>query len=233
MAAGDPAGPWLVGLGAALAVLTSFGLRTRIPAPAVTALLAAGGGAVGWGGMLLQPAPPVSQSVFAVVALAVFVPFHVRVVVGPFGPRRASRARRPMSQRFQILEHTADVGLRALAQTAEELFEALGEGLATLQGAWFPGEGTERRVIVEAPDREALLAAWLDELLYLQESEDAVFASIAVDLVGDTRLEARVMLAPRGDRSLEGVGVKAATYHRLEVGREPDGAWVARVYLDV
>lgn len=139
-----------------------------------------------------------------------------------------------MSQRFEILEHTADVGLRARARTAEELFEALGEGLATLQGAWFPGEGTVGRVmLVVAPDRAALLVAWLDELLYVQESEDAVFGSIVVDLVRETRLEAQVTLAPRGDRSLEGVGVKAATYHRLEVAREPDGTWVAQVYLDV
>jgi hypothetical protein len=90
MAAGDPAGPWVVGLGAALAVLTSFGLRTRFPAPVVAALLGISGAAIGWGGMLLQPDPPVWQAVFAVVALAVLVPFHVRVVVGPFGPRRAS-----------------------------------------------------------------------------------------------------------------------------------------------
>jgi SHS2 domain-containing protein len=138
-----------------------------------------------------------------------------------------------MTERFEILEHTADVGLRARAGTAEELFEALGEGLASLQGAWFPGEGSERRVIVEAPDPEALLVAWLDELLYQQEAEDAVFSSLAVDLVEDTRLEARVGLAPREDRRLEGVGVKAATYHRLQVTREPEGGWLAQVYLDV
>jgi SHS2 domain-containing protein len=139
-----------------------------------------------------------------------------------------------MSQRFEILEHTADVGLRARAETLEELFEALGEGLATLQGAWFPGEGTEGRVmLVVAPDRAALLVAWLDELLYIQESEDAVFVSIVVDLVRETRLEAQVTLAPRGDRSLEAVGVKAATYHRLEVSRKPEGTWEAQVYLDV
>jgi len=139
-----------------------------------------------------------------------------------------------MTERFEILEHTADVGLRARAATREEVFEAMGEGLATLQGAWFPGEGTEGRVMmVVAPDRAALLVAWIDELLYIQESEDVVFASIVVDRVAETQIEAQVTLAPRGDRSLEGVGVKAATYHRLEVAREPGGTWVAQVYLDV
>lgn len=138
-----------------------------------------------------------------------------------------------MTDRFEILEHTADIGLQARASTREELYEAMGEGLATLQGAWLSDGGTERPVTVEAPDPEALLVSWLDELLYLHEAEDAVFAGLAVDRVDDTSLSARVRLAPRGDRELEGVGVKAATYHRVEVIREPDGRWLGRVYLDV
>ncbi|MGH2683739.1 MAG: archease [Actinomycetota bacterium] len=138
-----------------------------------------------------------------------------------------------MTERFEILEHTADIGLRARAPTREELFDALGEGLATLQGAWFPDTGEERRVEVEAPDPAALLVSWLDELLYLQEVEDAVFAGLAVDRVDDTSLSARVRVAPRGERELEGVGVKAATYHQVQVRREPDGGWSGQVYLDV
>lgn len=138
-----------------------------------------------------------------------------------------------MTQRFEILEHTADIGLQVRASTREELYEAMGEGLATLQGAWFPDDGTERPVTVEAPDREALLVSWLDELLFLHETEDAVFSGLTVERVDDTSLTGRVRLSPRGDRELEGVGVKAATYHRVEVAPEPNGGWLGRVYLDV
>jgi SHS2 domain-containing protein len=137
-----------------------------------------------------------------------------------------------MTDRFEILEHTADIGLRARAATREEVFEALGEGVATLQGAWFPDGGAERRVEVEAMDSAALLVSWLDELLYLHEAEDAVFAGVVVDRVDDTTVAARVWLVPRGDRELEGVGVKAATYHRVRLSRDPDG-WAGQVYLDV
>jgi SHS2 domain-containing protein len=50
--------------------------------------------------------------------------------------------------------------------------------------------------------------------------------------VGDDRLGARVLVAARGERELDDVGIKAATYHRLRV--EPEGdAWLAQVYLDV
>jgi hypothetical protein len=80
-------GVGVVVLGAVAGIAVSFLLRTRLPAAAVAALLAASGAAIGWGGMTLQPDPPLPQVVFAVLMLAVLVPFHVRIVVGPFGPR--------------------------------------------------------------------------------------------------------------------------------------------------
>lgn len=137
-----------------------------------------------------------------------------------------------MTGGFRFLEHTSEVGIRATGDSCEEIFGQVAEGVAELLGAWFPGHGTERPVTVTAGDREALLAAWVDELLYLHESEDAVFGAFRVERVDQGRLEGSVSMAPRADRVLEGVGVKAATYHRLGVAREGD-RWVAQVYVDV
>jgi SHS2 domain-containing protein len=134
--------------------------------------------------------------------------------------------------RFEILEHTADVGLRLTGDTVGELFEAAGRGLASLQDAWEPGKGREVTVDVSADDRAALLVAWLDELLFLSEREDGVFGGFHVESVGDDVLRASVLLSPSaGPR--EGVGIKAATYHRLRLEQEQNGAWGADVYLDV
>jgi SHS2 domain-containing protein len=135
--------------------------------------------------------------------------------------------------RFEVLEHTADVGLRLTGDSPEEVLEAAAEGLATLQGAWFPGEGEDHPVTVAAADLPGLLAAWLDELLYLQESRDAVFGGVSVRLAEDAGAEGAVRLAPRGDRELESVGVKATTLHRIRFDRDPNGTWSADVYLDV
>ena len=137
-----------------------------------------------------------------------------------------------MTARFEILEHTADVGLRLHGATREEVFEAAGEGFATLQDAWFPPEGDGRELRVTADDLGALLVAWLDELLYLHEAEDVVFGGIDVDYAADQELRAFVAVAPRGSRVLEGVGIKATTYHRLRFERA-NGGWLAEVYLDV
>jgi protein archease len=135
--------------------------------------------------------------------------------------------------RFEILEHTADVGIEATGDSCEEAFAAAAEGLATILGAWFPGTGELREVIVEAPDREALLVGWLDELIYLHEAEDLVFGGFDVRTVGERELAAAVRARLAAGREVEGTGVKAATFHRLEVAQRPDGSWVARVYLDV
>lgn len=78
----------LVVASAVVAVIAAFPLRTRLPAWATAFLLAAAGAGLGWGGMLLQPDPPVWEVVLTVVLLAILVPFHVRIVLGPLGARR-------------------------------------------------------------------------------------------------------------------------------------------------
>ena len=136
-----------------------------------------------------------------------------------------------MTGSFELLEHTADIGIRAGGDTLEDAFAAAAEGLASILGAWFPGEGESSVVRVEGRDPEALLVAWLDEILFLRETRDAVFGGFEVRSVG-RGLDALVRVAPAAGRRIEGQGVKAATYHRLEVRRGPEGAETV-VYLDL
>ena len=137
-----------------------------------------------------------------------------------------------MTGRFELLEHTADIGLHLTGDTPAEVLEAAAEGLAHLEEAWFPGEGTDRHVRLSAADLPAVLVSWLDELLYLRDAEDAVFGAFSIEEVTGSDVRARVRVAPRGDRILDSIGVKAATYHGLRF--EPvNGGWVADVYLDV
>ena len=131
---------------------------------------------------------------------------------------------------FEIIEHTADVGIRAFGATLEELFEQTARGLFDILDAWHPGDGEEIRIELEPADRAGALVDWLNELLFLQDTRDIVFRNLGVGKV-EGGLSATVSVGPRDD-TLEGTAVKAATWHQLEV--EPDGAgWRARVYLDV
>lgn len=138
-----------------------------------------------------------------------------------------------MTGTYEILEHTADVGIGATGGTLEELFEAAADGLIELLDARSQAEGERRELLVDAPDREALLVGWLDELLYLHEAHGLAYTRFDVHSVSDDQVSASVTVAPGGDEEREGVAIKAATFHGLEVSPQADGTWRARVYLDV
>ncbi|MGZ4132921.1 MAG: archease [Actinomycetota bacterium] len=134
---------------------------------------------------------------------------------------------------FAFLEHTADVGIRAWGPSVAAAFEEAARGLATLMGATAPSPGRSVPIHVEAHDTEALLVAFLDELVFLFETEEGQgLASLDVRLRSATALDADVVLAPL-DAAGEGLLVKTATYHRLAVTVRPDGSAEAEVYLDV
>ncbi|MBI4259629.1 MAG: hypothetical protein HY658_03590 [Actinobacteria bacterium] len=83
----DALGIGLVAGGAALGIALAFLLRARLPGPAVAVGLGAAGALIGAGGLLLQERAGPADWVVAVAGLAVLVPFHVRVVLGPLGRR--------------------------------------------------------------------------------------------------------------------------------------------------
>src|SRR5437763_17218002 len=90
-------------------------------------------------------------------------------------------------------------------------------------------EGEERREVeVSAEDRPALLAAWLEELVFLAESEG--FVALRLEWI---ELRADALSAEVSGRYDEPPPlVKAVTYHGLVFAEHP-GGYVARVVLDV
>jgi SHS2 domain-containing protein len=128
---------------------------------------------------------------------------------------------------YRWIDHTAEVELAIVAATEREVLADALTALGELLGA--DGEPSElRTVAVSAPDRPALLAAWLEELVFLAESEGFEPLTVeSLDLVGDA-LEATVAGRLGDPPPL----VKAVTYHRLAF--EPAGSgFRASVVLDV
>ena len=75
----------------ALGLLTAFALRTRLRGAVVVGLLAAAGAALGTGALLAQDDPSAADWWATLIGLAVLVPFHARVVLGPLGAAGGSR----------------------------------------------------------------------------------------------------------------------------------------------
>jgi SHS2 domain-containing protein len=116
-----------------------------------------------------------------------------------------------------------DVFLDALAAVAELL-----DGDEDDESGQRGVEIVERAVSLEAPDRARLLAAWLDELAFLAETEGFVPASASGLGLGEAELTATVHGRIASPRHL----IKATTYHHLRF-EAVDGRWQARAILDV
>jgi SHS2 domain-containing protein len=125
------------------------------------------------------------------------------------------------------IDHTAELEIELEAPTEESLFAEAATALAELLGAEGDAAGA-RLVEVEAGDRAALLAAFLEELVFLAESEGLVATAVRGVQLGEGR--ARVELeVVRGDPPHL---VKAITYHRLTFERH-GGGYRATAVLDV
>jgi SHS2 domain-containing protein len=133
---------------------------------------------------------------------------------------------------YEYFEHTADVGIKAYGETLEDIFSEAARGLTSVVCDLRKIKPVEVRAItVEAPDLEQLLVAWLGEMLFYMDTEQLLLCEHEVKIDEGWTLHA----TSRGERmdadrhGLKG-GIKAVTYHMLEINREKG---YARVLLDV
>jgi SHS2 domain-containing protein len=135
---------------------------------------------------------------------------------------------------FEVMEHTADIGVRAFGATAEEAFQNAAVGMFSLITELDQVEDTNGYTIaVEAEDRETLLVEWLNELLYLYESREVLLKRFEVSRLLATSLEAVAYGEPVDrERHTLNTDIKAATYYMLKVTETASG-WITEVIFDV
>ncbi len=135
---------------------------------------------------------------------------------------------------FQIVEHTADVGVLATGSTFDEALAFLARGALSLMVEADEFQTKDAMTVeLEATDAEALAVDWLNELLYLYETEGFVTVDVAVKTGNDGTSLSAVCRGERVDTENRELvtEVKAATYHGVRVTH--DGQWRVRVILDV
>ncbi len=127
------------------------------------------------------------------------------------------------------IEHTSEVELRIEGDSPEAVLREAVEAVSELLGEPDPGAApVSERIELEASDRPALLAAWLEELAFLAETRGLICERSGELEAGEDRLRATVELRPGEPAHL----VKAVTYHGLRF--EPAGrAWLGSAILDV
>jgi len=132
---------------------------------------------------------------------------------------------------FEILEHTADVGIRASGPTIVEAFTETARGMFSIIG---DAGGCDSSLVVDVSadghDNESLLHGLLSELLFLHEVEEVFLTELDLTLDGLT-VKGTGRGCPSSSASILSE-IKAVTYHRLKVERTHDG-WVCEVLFDI
>ena len=138
---------------------------------------------------------------------------------------------------FEILEHTADIGIAAYGKNKEEVFINAAKGMFEI----IAGENKTLKqnfydkIKLEADNLEGLLFAWLNELLYISETRLVILNKFYIKELSDFQIEAEVEGMKINPPSVKiEKEIKAVTYHRLEIKKdEKSGLWRAQVIFDI
>ena len=145
-----------------------------------------------------------------------------------------------MGGRIEIIDHTADVGIRVWGRTGSELFETAATGMMSLILDREAVQDREMMTIhLEENTEEELLLRWLREILYVMEREGMVFRDVCVEQDNFSLSDApkyyiyATLRGEKQDSSRHGIctEIKAVTRHGLMLRR--DSEWSARVLFDV
>jgi len=133
-------------------------------------------------------------------------------------------------QPFEEVEHTADWALKVWGADLPNLFKNAAVGMLQLMDA-LPAQNDPlvRTIDIEAIDRESLLVAWLEELLYEMEIRLVTYQDIRIRIVGDTALQATIEELPLVSIAKP---IKAVTFNDLAI-RQVQGGLEVTIVFDV
>ena len=145
-------------------------------------------------------------------------------------------------KRFELIEHTADMGIRAYGKDMAELFINAAYGMASSMTDLEKVNPKESKDIsLEAENREELLVSWLNEIIYLFASKNILFSKFEVSEINEKHLRAKIF-GEKFDTTRHQIETefKAATYHGLKISKlkgdnstRPEEILQAEVIFDI
>ena len=134
-------------------------------------------------------------------------------------------------KRYEILEHKADLKIRAFGETKEELFLNMMIGMTESQKPEIK-EGTraKRGVKIQPLDLPSLLVDFLSEALSLSQINKETYMDIRFKKFSDNELEGEIL---GQEVKSFGEDIKAVTYHELDINQNKEGTWEATVLFDI
>lgn len=135
---------------------------------------------------------------------------------------------------YELLEHTADLGIKVWGADLKELFihsaSAMYELIADISSVK-PAVSIE--VGAEAQDKDELLKNWLSELLYYFHVKDMLFCQFLIKELDEKKIvsvaKGEKIDTKRHDLKHE---IKAVTFHNLKI-EEEDGKFATEIIFDI
>jgi len=130
--------------------------------------------------------------------------------------------------KFEFLEHTADVYIRAHGATMQEAYENAALAMfETMTDTSKVAQTQEENVEAEAEDQYAILYNWLEALLVKFETENMLYSKFQITDWQETNEGFKIKAKVWGEKfnpqkHAQKVAVKAVTYHRMVIIEEPD-----------
>ncbi|UCD92627.1 MAG: archease [Methanobacteriota archaeon] len=133
--------------------------------------------------------------------------------------------------KYEFIEHTADIAIKAYGESVEESFGNAAKGMFDVISDISKVEPVgEYEISVKSDNLENLLVDWLGELLFLHETQELLFSEFDVKIENFSLMaKAKGEAINREKHELRN-DVKAITYHMLEVN-EKEG--YVKLLLDI
>lgn len=130
---------------------------------------------------------------------------------------------------YKILEHRADLKIKAYGKDLAELFVNAALAMASQQAMSIDRQADEKskglkepeEVIIESADLKSLLVDWLNEILYRSDVNAKVYFDFEIEELNESpaKLKAKISGRPFEQKKLD---IKAATYHDLDIIKKDD-----------
>lgn len=138
--------------------------------------------------------------------------------------------------KYRFIPHTADIKFQSFGKKLEEAFENAGYALVeTITKGLKVKEKIKKTIKAEDKDKEALLYNFLEEFLFLLDTEDFLLSKVNKISIKTDNNRYKLIAEVIGDKAFDYKitnNVKAITYNEIFVKQEKN-KWACQVVIDV
>lgn len=136
---------------------------------------------------------------------------------------------------YEILDHTADIGMKITGDDSDDLFYQAFQGfleLSDMKSAKTSGDNKTIELDISASDNEELLVKFVNELIRLVQEEGLAPLEIRHISVSKASLKGELVAGKIDEYPNDFAEMKSATYSMLKI-KESDGVLSTPLIIDI